>query len=49
MLFRSEIGRQAQALAERKYSYEAYLEKTRRACVALQGDAAPLAPVKGLA
>jgi len=29
------IGRQAQRLAETKYSYEAYLEKTRQACAAL--------------
>jgi glycosyltransferase involved in cell wall biosynthesis len=43
------IGRQAQALADRKYSYEAYLEKTRRACVALQATSRPLAPVKGVA
>src|SRR4029078_11428960 len=26
------IGRQARELAERKYSYDAYLERTRRAC-----------------
>ncbi len=29
------IGRQARLLAETKYSYEAYLEKTRQACAAL--------------
>ena len=29
------IGRQARVLAETKYSYEAYLEKTRQACAAL--------------
>jgi len=29
------IGRQARTLAETKYSYEAYLEKTRQACAAL--------------
>jgi hypothetical protein len=30
------IGRRAQHLAETKYSYEAYLDKTRQACDALQ-------------
>jgi glycosyltransferase involved in cell wall biosynthesis len=29
------IGRQARELAETKYSYEAYLERTRQACAAL--------------
>jgi glycosyltransferase involved in cell wall biosynthesis len=33
------IGRQARALAETKYSYEAYLDRTRRACALLK-DAA---------
>ena len=32
------IGMQARALAETKYSYEAYLERTREACAALAGD-----------
>ncbi len=31
------IGSQARLLAETKYSYEAYLERTRQACAALQG------------
>jgi glycosyltransferase involved in cell wall biosynthesis len=31
----ARIGRQARALAETKYSYEAYLERTREACAAL--------------
>jgi glycosyltransferase involved in cell wall biosynthesis len=35
------IGREARLLAETKYSYEAYLERTRQACAALQGDGAP--------
>jgi len=35
------IGRQARRLAETKYSYEAYLERTRQACAALQGKASP--------
>jgi len=35
------IGGQARRLAETKYSYEAYLERTRQACAALQGEASP--------
>jgi glycosyltransferase involved in cell wall biosynthesis len=31
----ASVGRQARELAETKYSYEAYLEKTRQACAAL--------------
>jgi glycosyltransferase involved in cell wall biosynthesis len=31
----AELGRQARELADTKYSYEAYLEKTRQACAAL--------------
>ena len=31
------LGSQARLLAETKYSYEAYLERTRQACAALQG------------
>ncbi len=42
------VGRNAKALAETKYSYEAYLERTRRAVAALD-PAAPLAPIKDLA
>ena len=44
----AELGRQARNLAETKYSYEAYLEKTRRACGALAPDR-PLSPVKDVA
>jgi glycosyltransferase involved in cell wall biosynthesis len=44
----AELGRRAQALAETKYSYAAYLEKTQRACGALAADT-PLASVKGVA
>jgi glycosyltransferase involved in cell wall biosynthesis len=46
------IGGNAQHLAETKYSYEAYLEKTRRACAALAGTerlVPPGAPVKDVA
>jgi glycosyltransferase involved in cell wall biosynthesis len=47
----AEIGRRAQQLAETKYSYDAYLEKTRQACAALvPGKAArPVSAVKDLA
>jgi glycosyltransferase involved in cell wall biosynthesis len=44
----TELGRRARTLAETKYSYEAYLERTRRACGALAPDT-PLAPVKDVA
>ena len=33
-----EIGSQARLMAETKYSYETYLERTRQACAALHGD-----------
>jgi glycosyltransferase involved in cell wall biosynthesis len=42
------IGRRARELAETKYSYEAYLERTRRACGALAPDS-PLTAVKDVA
>lgn len=48
----AQIGAAAQRLAETKYSYEAYLEKTRRACAALAGTERPVppgAPVKDVA
>jgi glycosyltransferase involved in cell wall biosynthesis len=32
------IGKQARLLADTKYSYEAYLERTRQACAALVGE-----------
>jgi glycosyltransferase involved in cell wall biosynthesis len=35
------IGGRARRLAETKYSYEAYLEQTRQACAALQGEGLP--------
>ncbi len=43
------IGRSARVLAETKYSYEAYLEKTRQACAALLPSTAAGAIVKDLA
>jgi glycosyltransferase involved in cell wall biosynthesis len=43
------VSRQARQLAETKYSYDAYLDRTRRACGALLPEAAPLTPVKDLA
>ena len=39
------VGRRARELAETKYSYDAYLDKTRQACQALGLTAAPTAPV----
>jgi len=44
-----EIGANARHLAETKYSYEAYLERTREACAALEGPPAPGAVVKDVA
>ena len=43
------IGRRARDLAETKYSYEAYLERTRQACDALMPTPPPVAVVKDLA
>jgi glycosyltransferase involved in cell wall biosynthesis len=43
------IGQRARRLAETKYSYEAYLEKTRRACEALEADEAQLTSVRDVA
>lgn len=43
------IGRAARRLADTKYSYEAYLDKTRQACAALLVDTAPVAAVKDIA
>ena len=43
------VGRRARELAETKYSYEAYLERTRRALGALQPPAASTAAVKDVA
>lgn len=44
------IGERARQLAESKYSYEAYLEKTRQACAALlAGDDSPPVGVRDVA
>ena len=43
------VGRKAHDLAETKYSYEAYLERTRQACAALQPSPSPAAVVKDVA
>jgi glycosyltransferase involved in cell wall biosynthesis len=43
------LGRHARDLADTKYSYEAYLEKTRQACAALVSPHTPIAAVKDLA
>ena len=43
------LGRRARELAETKYSYEAYLDRTRRACGALAPPPAPAAAVKDVA
>jgi glycosyltransferase involved in cell wall biosynthesis len=42
------IGRAAKALAETKYSYEAYLDRTRRACAALATGRERQAPLDGV-
>jgi len=43
------VGRRARELADTKYSYEAYLERTRQACAALQLPLRPAAVVKDVA
>jgi len=43
-----QVGANARHLAETKYSYEAYLERTREACAALENAAPPGAVVKDL-
>jgi len=40
----AEVGRRARDLAETKYSYDAYLERTRQACRALMPDASAPSP-----
>jgi len=48
----ADVGRRARDLAETKYSYDAYLERTRQACRALMPDASappPGAAVKDVA
>jgi len=42
------VGVRARALAETKYSYAAYLERTREACQALGVEPAPAAPHPGV-
>src|SRR5262249_7800917 len=37
----SDVGRRARVLAETKYSYEAYLARTREACAYLTGSPSP--------
>jgi glycosyltransferase involved in cell wall biosynthesis len=44
-----DIGARARELAETKYSYDAYLERTRQACAALGTTAPPVAIVKDVA
>jgi glycosyltransferase involved in cell wall biosynthesis len=44
-----EVGRRARELAETKYSYEAYLERTRQACAALMTPDSRAAVVKDVA
>ncbi len=43
------LGRNARVLAETKYSYEAYLDRTRRACRALASPPGSAATVKDVA
>jgi glycosyltransferase involved in cell wall biosynthesis len=45
----ARVGRQARELAETKYSYDAYLEKTRQACAALLPSPPAGAVVKDVA
>ena len=42
------IGRAARELADTKYSYDAYLERTRRACAALSGDTRMTGQIDGV-
>jgi glycosyltransferase involved in cell wall biosynthesis len=45
----AQVGQRARILAETKYSYDAYLAKTRQACDALGLSPAPAAAVKDVA
>ena len=45
----AELGTRARHLAETKYSYDAYLERTRQACAALVSTSPPPVVVKDLA
>ncbi len=47
--YAAQIGRQAKQLAETRYSYEAYLERTRRACAALNPPPVSVTAAKDLA
>src|SRR5262249_11402654 len=42
------LGRHARELADTKYSYQSYLDRTRRAVSALVAPSTPSAPAKGL-
>ncbi len=48
LVMAAAMGRRARELAETKYSYEAYLERTRQACARLKPPP-PVAVVKDLA
>src|SRR6185295_11722706 len=45
----ADVGRRARELADTKYSYDAYLERTRQACDALMTPESPLGAVKDVA
>jgi glycosyltransferase involved in cell wall biosynthesis len=45
----SRLGRQAQQLAETRYTYDAYLERTREVCAALFRSASPPVVADGVA
>jgi glycosyltransferase involved in cell wall biosynthesis len=45
----AQVGARARTLAETKYSYDAYLAKTRQACAALGPSAPPITAVKDMA
>jgi glycosyltransferase involved in cell wall biosynthesis len=45
----ASVGREARQLAETKYSYDAYLERTRQACEALFSAATAVAVAKDVA
>jgi glycosyltransferase involved in cell wall biosynthesis len=45
----ADVGRRARRLADTKYSYDAYLERTRQACAALMSSAPPMDVVKDVA
>jgi hypothetical protein len=45
----ASVGRHARELASTKYSYEAYLERTRRAYAALADNSTAVATIKDVA